>query len=123
MFYSNNDQTSTQIQKSNVYYYPNMGTSTLSIFKDVHYYGEGRTDYSRPGMRIFDIIIYDKEHNKVAELVPVLTYTGTTDKFVSDEGIKAPAGYEPGFKNLITGYTYTRKQGIPTFGFNHKANI
>ena len=122
-FYSNNDQTSAPIQNSNVYYYPNMGTSTLSIFKDVHYHGEGRTDYSRPGMRIFDIILYDKEHNKVAELVPVLTYTGTTDKFVSDEGIKAPAGYEPGFKNLISGDIYTRKQGVPTFGFNHKANI
>lgn len=123
MFYSNDEQTSTAIQSSKVYYYPNMGTSTLSIFKDFHYHEEGRTNYSRPGMRIFDIILYNKEHNKVAELVPVLTYTGTTDKFVSDEGIKAPAGYEPGFKNLINGETYTRTQGVPTFGFNHKANI
>ena len=114
--------TSLYSSYGKTYCYPNMGDSYLSIFKDYHYHSSSSPikDYSIAGMRIFDIIIYNIYHNKTNELVPILHYTGTKLSFVSDEGIKAPEGYEPAFKDLVTGICYTATQGIPTFGFNHQ---
>jgi hypothetical protein len=54
-----------------------------------------------------------------AYLRPVLHYTGTTKTFTTQEGFKAPAGYEPCFKDVMSGLYYymTSSSTTPTINF------